>query len=187
MKCDLACKKHRRLKSFGRRFVEFWHDYFQSTGISVRDLPIKSFISSVELVKLCELSACNCKDLVKNLFPDPSFVCKYCQNSFPTLTELNMHAAEMKKKAERQKKKQQSHQQQPTKEYQCIFCSKYLLSKISLIRHMELHTREYECDVCKKAFNQLDIDRHYTSRGHLKRLQSQAHSSKSSRRRSFHL
>lgn len=188
MNCDLACQKHRRLKSFGRRFVEFWHDYFQSTGNSVRDLPIKSFISSVELVKLCELSACNCKNLVKNLFPEPTFVCKHCQNSFSTVTELNTHVAEMKKKAEKQqqKKKKQS-LQQPTKQHQCIFCPKYLLSKISLIRHMELHTREYECEICQKAMNLNDVDRHKASRGHLKRVQSQLHHINSRRRRSCHL
>lgn len=183
MKCDLACRKHRRLKLFGRRFVEFWHDYFLSTGISVRDLPIKSFISSVELVKLCELSACNCKNLVKSLFPDPTFDCKKCPNSFSTLTELNMHVAETKMTETEKQKKKQSHQQQQQqmKQHQCLFCSKYLVSKVSLIRHMELHTKEYECKICKKAFNMTDIDRHKTSRAHMKRVQNQLHRSNSRR------
>lgn len=173
MKCNLACRKHPKFKSFGRRFVEFWHDYFQATGISVRDLPIKSFLSAVDLVKLCELSACNCKHLVKNLFPDPTFACKYCQNSFSTLTEFNMHVAEMKKRAELQKKKEsnQKQRQQQQKQFQCIFCSKYLLTKVSLIRHMELHTKEYKCEICKKAFTLADIDRHKTSRTHLNQVQ----------------
>lgn len=173
MKCELDCRKHSYFKSFGRRFVEFWHGYFQSTGIPVRDLPIKNFLSAVELVKLCDLSACNCKNLVKNLFPDPSFVCTYCQNSFSTMAELNMHIAEMNKRMEMKKKKKQSHKQQQ-KQFQCIFCTKCLVSKISLIRHMELHTKEYECTICNKAFTLSDIDRHKSSRLHLNRIKNQS-------------
>lgn len=165
MKCQLACKKHSKFKSFGRRFIEFWHEYFQSTGISVRDLPIKCFLSAVDLVKLCDLSTCNCKNLVKTLYPDPSFVCNYCRKSFSTLTELDRHVAEMENK-----KSPPSNQQR--KRFQCVFCTKYLLTKVSLIRHMELHTKEYECKICKKAVHLFDIDRHKTTRSHLKRVKN---------------
>lgn len=182
MKCELACRKHPKFKTFGRHFVEFWHDYFLSTGISVRDLPIKSFLSAVDLVKLCDLSACSCKNLVKNLFPDPSFACKYCQNSFSTMTELNMHIAEMNKiHMEMKEKKKKQTQQQQQKQFQCIFCTKCLLTKVSLIRHMELHTKEFECKICGKAFNFSDIDRHKISRLHLERVKNQLKRSSSNR------
>lgn len=167
MKCELACRKHSKFKSFGRRFVEFWHDYFLSTGLSVRDLPIKKFLSAVDLVKLCDLSECSCKNLVKNLFPDPSFACTYCQNSFSTMTELNMHVAEMKQRMEQQKK--QSQQQQ--KQFQCVFCSKKLISKNALVRHIELHTKEFECKICNRAFTMPDVERHKVSQLHLKRVE----------------
>lgn len=167
MKCKLACKKHSKFKSFGRRFIGFWHEYFQSTGTSVRDLPIKCFLSAVDLVKLCDLSACNCKNLVKILFPDPSFVCNYCQKTFPTMIEMEMHVAEMKMKIA-------SQSNQRRKQFQCVFCTKYLLSRATLIRHMELHTSDYECKICKKSVNSFDIDRHKTTRAHLKRAKNQS-------------
>lgn len=169
MKCELACRKHLKLKSFGREFVEFWHDYFQSTGNRVRNLPIKCFLSSVDLVRLLELSACNCKNLVKNLFPAPT--CTLCQNSFSTLAELELHVAEMKKK----KREEKLQQQLLPPQYECQFCSKRLLTKLSLIRHMELHTKEYVCETCDKAFTLTDIERHKVSRLHLKRVTAQLH------------
>lgn len=165
MGCRLACKKHSRFKSFGRCFIEFWHEYFQSTGLTVRELPIKYFLSAVDIVKLCDLSACTCEDLVKTLYPEPSFVCNYCQKSFSTVAELDVHVAKTENKSQRQ---------QQLEQFQCAFCAKNLRTKIGLIRHLELHTREYECEICKKAVTLFDVDRHKTSLGHLRRVKIQA-------------
>lgn len=140
MKCELNCKKHSKFKSYGRRFIEFWHEYFQSTGISVRDLPIKGFLSAIDLVKLNDLSVCSCKNLVKTLYPDPSFICNYCQKSFSTMTELNLHLAEMKISP-----LPPPHLHQQKKRFQCFFCTKCLVSKATLLQHMERHTKNYEC------------------------------------------
>lgn len=175
MKCKLACKKHSKFKSFGRCFIEFWHEYFQSTGISVRDLPIKYFLSAVDLVKLCDLSKCDCKDLVKNLYPDPSFECNYCQKSFSTKSELKSHVAETENKMKSKLKSHQLKQQQ--KHFQCVFCAKFLGTKVSFIRHMELHTKEHECRICKKAMHFFDLERHKSTRGHLERVKNQSNHS----------
>lgn len=165
----MACRKHSKFKSFGRRFIEFWHGYFQSTGRTVRDLPIKHFLSAVDIVKLCELSACTCKDLVDTLFPASAFICNYCQQSFATISELNVHSGNR----ELSQPQQQQHQQQ-RKQFQCVFCAAKLKSKNGLIRHMELHTREYECQICKKPIHAYDVDRHNTSRDHLRLLEIQS-------------
>lgn len=167
MGCKLPCRKHSKFKSLDRRFVEFWHEYFQSTGIAVRDLPIKHFISAVELARLCDLSACTCKDLIKFLYPLPSLVCSYCPKSFRTLAELDMHVAKIANKSQ--------HQHQQPSHFQCIFCAKVLVTKIGLIRHMELmHTKEHEGVVCKKTIHAYDIDRHQVKCGHLKRAKIQS-------------
>lgn len=158
MVCELNCKKHSKFKSFGRSFIEFWHNYFQSTGISVNNLPIKHFLSAVDLMKLCDLSACGCKDLVKNLYQNPTYVCKYCGKSFSTLTQLRMHKAKYNKK------------QQKPQTFSCVFCTKCLSTKAGLLRHLELHTKEYECKICKKAFDLFNFDRHKTTPKHLKRI-----------------
>lgn len=156
MKCILGNNMHGRFKSFGRCFIEFWHNYFQSSGVCVRDLPIKHFLSAVDLVNLCDLSTCCCKNLPQKLFPDKKkYWCSHCQKSLPTESALKVHEAKHKLEKPR---------------FECVFCMKNSGTKVALLRHMELHTKEYECKICQQPLHWKDFERHKTTNKHLKRV-----------------
>lgn len=146
MFCVHGLKAHSTFKEFGRDFVEFWHDYFQSTGLRVQNLPIKYFMSAADLVNLSDLSMCTCINLVEKLYPKPKlpYLCRICRKRFPTKSTWENHKITQHKKPN----------------YACVFCNKTSITKVALLRHMELHTREYECKVCNQALNLFNFERH---------------------------
>lgn len=153
MDCGNFC--HAKLKSHDRYFVEFWHEYFQSTGQNVRDLPIKYYMSAVDLLILCDLSACTCSNLIEKLYPQKKYPCRVCQKSFLSMSELESHMNQHKLKTQRN---------------ECLFCSNCFTTKNTLLRHMELHTAENTCDACNKAFHLFDFERHLKTRKHMKNV-----------------
>lgn len=166
MSCELGKWKHLRFKKMDRCFIQFWYEYFQSSKNGVRDLPIRFFLSAPELVDLCELSMCRCKNLVEKLFPGEKFVCKYCKESFSSLAKLENHNKQHKLEMNN---------------FDCVFCTKSYPSRYTLIRHIELHTKEYECEVCGKAFHMYDLERHLKTRKHQKWLKLNGNVKKSSK------
>lgn len=146
---------HRKLKSFGRCFVEFWHEYFLSTGLQVRDLPIKQFMSATDLLSLWDLSSCTCSNLIKNLYSS-TLSCEYCRKKYTSRTRLNAHIYH--------------HKLRKMRRFECPFCLKNFEAKVGLLRHMELHTAEYTCEPCKQALHALDIERHNKTRKHLENV-----------------
>lgn len=160
MKCSLNNYKHTKFKSLGRDFVEFWNKYFQSTAIRVRELPIKYFLSAVDLVNLCELSECCCENLLEKLFPDSNrYSCNDCQKRFATKSALQLH--EMKHNRALKKPR-----------FECVFCQKNLKSKFALLRHTELHTKEYKCEVCDQVLHHKDCLRHSETTKHQTRIKT---------------
>lgn len=153
MKCMVSKTMHNQFKRFGREFVEFWHEYFQSTGKSVRNLPIKYFLSAADLVNLCDLAPCYCDDLLEKLYPEISeHCCDHCHQVFQSKSELKVHKLE---------------HIQP-KKFECVFCTKFYTSKLALIRHLELHTREFHCEICDQPVNANDVERHKRTTKHFK-------------------
>lgn len=140
-----------KFKKCGRSFVEFWHEYFQSTGFGVRDLPIKYFISSNELLHLCDISRCKCKDLIQQLYH--AYFCEICERTFATKTAFENHQLKYTMRL-----------------YDCVFCEKQLKSKKAILSHMELHTKEYECKACKKTVAIGCIEQHERCRKHLRNV-----------------
>ena len=67
--------------------------------------------------------------------------CPKCDSSFPFLSELFQHLAEI-------------HQDADSRELQCATCEKWLGSKLKLHNHMRTHTgeRPFTCDFCPKTF-----------------------------------
>lgn len=148
---------HTRFKSFGRYFVEFWNEYFQSTGKCVRDLPIKHFLSAVELVNLCDLSQCCCKNLLAKLYKEKQFRCQHCEKSFSTEAALRWHRSQHELEKPR---------------FDCVFCPRNFATKVAVLRHMELHTNDYTCEVCQQALHYKDYERHKKTTKHLKRAEA---------------
>lgn len=158
MCCPLSKTMHSRFKHYDPCFVKFWHNYFQSTGSAVRDLPIKYFLSAAELVDLCDLSLCCCKDLLEKLWPEEKFRCFHCDKKFNSNSMLRAHIKE--------------HKSRNQNRFECVFCSKCTVTKVALTRHMELHTREYQCNICKQPLQSYDVDRHNQTKKHLQRVKS---------------
>lgn len=101
---NCVCRKYwRRFKLFDFKFLQFWHNYFRSTGQSVKSMPIKYFISARELVKLIEISKCKCDDLIERLQPEgkryapkeleiPSKMeCVFCGKNYLNESTLVLH------------------------------------------------------------------------------------------------
>lgn len=153
MNCVHRQHTHTKFKGWGRCFVEFWYGYFRSTGLRVRDLPVKHFMSAVELVTLSELATCTCKNLLSKLYPEKAY-CNICEIGFPSEAELKMHMRKHELRLE------------------CMFCPKDFGSKCALLRHVEIHTEEYKCKLCSTPLNAFDLVRHNNSKKHLIRLEA---------------
>lgn len=100
---NCVCRKNwRKFHNFNFDFLQFWHNYFRSTGHSVKSMPIKYFISARELLKLVEISKCKCDDLIERLKPKeripseeiaiPSKMeCVFCGRAFSIEATLILH------------------------------------------------------------------------------------------------
>lgn len=146
---------HSKFKSLDRYFVEFWHEYFRSTGHHVRDLPIKYFLSATDLLHLCDLTSCTCSNLIEKLYP-PVNKCEVCRKKFASRVLLERHMYHHKLKKER---------------FECVFCMKTFQSKLGQLRHIELHTADYRCEPCNKPCHSFDIERHNATKKHLKNVE----------------
>lgn len=147
---------HTRFKNLDPCFVKFWHAYFQSTGLAVRDIPIKYFLSAADLVELCDLSLCCCKNLPEQLWPEEKFRCFHCDKLFDSKSTLVAHMI--------------THKPKVPHRFECVFCLKCSMTKSALTRHMELHTREYQCEICDQTLQSYDVERHKMTKKHLKRV-----------------
>lgn len=157
MSCMHSGNLHANLKNLDRDFVEFWYEYFQSSGSHVRDLPIKYYLSAMDLVHLCDLTSCKCRNLLGILYKSVTYRCKYCQKTFSSQRELMAHVSKYKSEAKR---------------YECVFCVKHFEQKVALLRHMELHTKEYECKICNQALHAFDFERHLLTNKHLRNVRN---------------
>lgn len=154
MTCPIGSKMHENLKNYGQDFVEFWHEYFRSTGKHVRDLPIKHFLSAMDLLNVRELWMCKCDDIIEKLYP--VLTCADCDRTFSTNKCLKVHKCW---------KLEQNY-----KSFECMLCDKSYSSKKWLQRHLERHTKEYKCEVCNQTLHQIYIGRHETTKKHLNNL-----------------
>lgn len=155
MTCPLGSKSHGKIKNYGQEFVEFWHEYFRSTGKHVRDLPIKHFLSAMDLMNVRELWMCKCDGLIEKLYP--IFFCADCDRTFSTKQYLKVHKC--------------WNSEQSPKAFECMLCNKSYSSKSWLHRHLERHTKEiHKCEVCNQLLHQFDIIRHEATKKHLKNL-----------------
>lgn len=151
MTCPLGSIMHGKIKNCGQDFVEFWYEYFRSTGKHVRDLPIKHFLSAMDLVNVRELWMCKCDNLIEKCFKVST--CTDCDQTFPT---KKVHKC-LNKKLNR-------------KQFECMLCYKSYSSRNWLRRHLERHTKEYKCEVCNQPLHEYDIGRHETTKKHLNNL-----------------
>ncbi|XP_031633066.1 zinc finger protein 552-like [Contarinia nasturtii] len=149
---NMTCN-HRSIKNYDRNFVEFWHEYFQSTGAAVREISIKYFLSSKELLILCDLSKCKCKDLIQKLYSITPYTCKLCHKMFSTKSSLNNHRLEH------------------IELHECVFCEKRLATKKALKDHLELHTKENTCKACNQIVPAVNVEKHEKCKKHLKNVQ----------------
>lgn len=143
---------HLQIKKVDHKFVQFWYKYFQSTGKQVRDLPIKYFMSALDLVHLCNLKTCTCANLLEQLYGDA----KYYENCYKAI-QLEAHAL----------KNEHTIKQR----FDCVFCMKNFSQKTNFIRHMQLHTEEYKCIICNQVLNDFGFERHFQTVNHLKNVE----------------
>lgn len=156
MSCVHGKMKHKSFRSYGRRFVEFWHGYFRSTGLHIRDVPIKYYLSAADLVNLQDLCLCTCDDLIEKIF---TFECSECRKCFPSEYSLREHTCKYNGKDRTVIKKDRP--------FECIFCDTSFQTKENLLRHTERHTGDYECKVCNQSLHQFGIKSHNQTKKHL--------------------
>lgn len=159
-KCVHGDKMHARFRGYGKHFVEFWHGYFRSTGRHIRDLPIKNFLSAIDLVNVRDLWSCSCDDLIEKIF---AFDCPDCHKYFSTKRTLQNHRCS--------KKVRTKNTDEP---FECCFCEKSFSNKDKLLRHTIVHTAEHYCDVCQQSLHQYDLERHAKTKKHLNNLSKKA-------------